>query len=185
MLPKRSWASPGLGSGLSRRSLIALLPLLFLAASAPAQYEDREAELEQIRGRIAELQASLSRLRTRERSLRSLYEEGREAGLPRRGRRLGPEPHPGARNQELLQAPGIGEMSGHLTASFPGGPLQTHVDDEAVGPVEKARRNEGRAPVEGDGWSVAGWDHGTMRRGFGRSEGSGGVVQEDEASRAA
>ena len=40
-----------------------------------ARYQDREAELERIRGEIARLQASLSRVQARERSLESVYEQ--------------------------------------------------------------------------------------------------------------
>ena len=42
---------------------------------SPERHEDREAELERIRGEIARLQASLSRIQVRERSLASVYEQ--------------------------------------------------------------------------------------------------------------
>lgn len=68
---------------LRRRSLVLLTALLLLAAwgrlaaqepDSP-RYEDREAELERIRGEIARLQASLTRVQARERSLESVVEQ--------------------------------------------------------------------------------------------------------------
>lgn len=75
MIGARSSELSGFRAGVLPRFLVLSLALAFVPVPVAGQYEDREVELERIRGRIAELQASLSRLRTRERSLRTLYEE--------------------------------------------------------------------------------------------------------------